>query len=117
MFDWKYLIALSVAVLTSIVLVVQIRRLWQMRYILRRYLQELKTLNANLERIIHFVNDKANRPAKTPDTVCQNCYFRMTYVTAESPGEFVYRCRLDQRAITLSDTCKRFQRDFQNTRI
>jgi len=115
--DWKYLTVVTFAAAACIILLVQIHRIWQMRYILKHYVEEVKTLNTNIEKIIRYVNDKSSRPVQTSDKVCERCYYRQTYVTPFSPGQFEYKCKLDQRAVILTDTCKRFQRDFQNTQI
>ena len=99
--------------------VIQISRLWKIRVIINKFLFDLRKLNDNLDTVIRHIHGKSkskNRPEKTR-TICKFCLFRLTFVNPDSPKVFFYQCKLDDKKISLSDTCKKFQKDLLNTQI
>lgn len=117
--DTVYIFGAAVLILLIIAFFIQIHRIWRVRFLLKNFKHELQKLNLNLENIITYISGK-NIPSninKSSRTICRNCVFRQTFIETGELRVFLYKCKLDQRKISLSDTCKRYQRDLQNTQI
>jgi len=115
----KYGIGIAFLIILIAAFFFQIRRIWRIRFMLKHFMVELQKLNMNLENIITYIHGKTKirESRKSSQEICKNCMFRLTYVEPGTDNVFLYQCKLNQRKITLSDTCKRFQKDLQNTQI
>jgi len=111
------IIGLSAAAL--LILSYQIKRAWKLRYLLKKFLEELKKLNENINNVVTFIHGKSLRfdAAMNTKEICGNCIFRETFLMEETVDIFSYQCKLDKRVITLSDSCKRYKKDLQDTNI
>lgn len=114
-----YIFGAAVLILLIIAFFIQIHRIWRVRFLLKNFKHELQKLNLNLENIITYIHGK-NIPSnikKSSRSICRNCVFRQTFIETGDLQVFLYQCKLDQRKISLNDTCKRYQKDLQNTQI
>ncbi len=113
-----YITGAAVFAALTLLLFFQIRRIWKIRYLLKNFLIELQKINRNVENILSFVKNKSATAdfSTKSKPVCANCSFRQTFLVPETSNMFSYQCKLDKRNIILSDTCKRFKKDFQDTR-
>ncbi|KPK93469.1 hypothetical protein AMJ80_05950 [bacterium SM23_31] len=120
MLDLKYFIGIGLTALLIIIFFFQIRRIWHVRYIMKNFLKELKKFNNNIDNLINYINGKSETEdnyQSSSHAICKNCIHRLTYFLPDSPTLFSYKCKLNRRAITLHDTCKRFKKDLQDTQI
>jgi len=110
--------AIFLLILTGI-FILQIHRMWKIRTIMKNFLNELRTLNENLNAIANCIHGKSGIKENTwsSRTICKYCLFRQTFIIPDSPKVFFYQCKLDKRKISLKYTCKRFQKDLLNTQI
>jgi hypothetical protein len=60
---------------------------------------------------VYYVSEK-EEAVKTNN--CQHCIYRMSFIQVAEDmqtDQFYYRCRIRNTEVTLSDTCKKFERD------
>lgn len=115
--DVKMLIGLGILAVLVVLFFTQIHRIWKVRIVMRNFLQEIVKLNENLENIITYIQGKEKTAKKSDRKICKYCAYRQTFVEPEAKKLFMYQCKIDNRNISLKDTCKRFTKDLQNTQL
>jgi len=117
--ELKLLIGFTILLIAILAFFFQINRIWKIRLVMKNFLSEIMRLNENLDNIISYIQgkEKLGHSADSHKKICKYCIFRQTFVNPDSPRVFYYQCKLDTRKISLKDSCKRFQKDLQNSQI
>ncbi|NOX89602.1 MAG: hypothetical protein GXO77_11295 [Calditrichaeota bacterium] len=89
-----------------ILLSIQIVALIRIRYIINRLRGILDVVTPIIQKTQY-----VQRSKQINMRVCQFCKNRQTYIKTTASGEedFYYRCKLNDRKIDLTDSCKRFE--------
>ncbi len=89
-----------------VLLIVQIVALVRIRQMIVRLRSMLRVIAPILQRHHDIQNAR-----KVNMRICQFCKFRQTYIKATSHGDddFYYLCKIRNKEVDLTDTCKHFQ--------
>lgn len=105
-----------VSIVFTVLLVLQARKLWRIRFSLEKSLLDLKRLNQSINNIFRnttkggYDDGFSHRVQKK---VCESCKNRLTYIDYISDTSlFFYTCKLTNEKINLDQTCKNYQKDF-----
>jgi len=115
-----HLFAIVLSILLTVLIFIQVRRLWRIKTNLQKFLFDLQSLNENLQLVMKGVK-KTSEMQILKDSikkhVCKYCENRVTFIDPHSPDLFFYKCKLNSVDIELTDTCEKFKKDLQRYRI
>ena len=104
----------------TVLLIMQVRRIWRIKSSLEKFVSDLQTLKTGLHQIANEVSEtivSASTEAQNEENVCQYCKNRITFVDPNSSELFIYKCRLNNSKIQLSDSCENYIIDLQRYQI
>ena len=105
-----------VSVVFSVLFILQVRKLFRIKFILEKSLNDLKRLNKGIHYLFQSNNAEGIDDIYSPPTqkkICESCKNRFTFIDYSSETNlFIYTCKLTNERISLNQTCKNYQRDF-----
>lgn len=105
-----------VSIVFSVLFILQVRKLFRIKFVLEKSLNDLKRLNKSIHYLFHANNAEGINTINFPRTqkkICESCKNRITFIDYLSETNlFVYTCKLTNEKISLNQTCENYQRDF-----
>ena len=104
----------------TVLLIMQVRRIWRIKSSLEKFVSDLQKLKTGLHQIANEVSESVKSSSmdeQNEENICQYCKNRNTFVYPNSSELFIYKCKLNNSKIQLSDSCKNYKIDLQRYQI
>ena len=112
---------ITISIFITFLISLQAKKMWKIKSELERFLSNLKELNRSVKKIM---DSSAKNKYKSfnelignEQKICESCKNRTTFIDFSFNNIFYYKCKLNNKEIKLSHTCKSYQKDLQNSKI